>query len=165
MIGKFYVGHQVILRKRFVKYAYAHDLIGCHFNNYYFVSKKVVLLQRDKDANYIYVNSFNKCNVIDPNSLEVTVNILGCNQCNKKLVSGMDCQLRPDTPDEVLGVLDIQPITSFARTTDLSLAIELTKEYNNSIDEEDEYVYIDDECYIDTIRQIDDGVIKKKLKI
>ena len=77
----------------------------------------------------------------------------------------MDCQLRPDTPDEVLGVLDIQPITSFARTTDSSLAIELTKEYNNSIDEEDEYVYIDDECYIDTIRQIDDGVIKKKLKI
>ena len=147
MLGRFYVAHEVVLRKRFTKFAYASNSISCHFANYYYVSKKCVLLQRDKDGNYMYANNRNKCKVIDPNDLTVMVNILGCNQCDRN--NKNECDLKSDAPDELFGVVDIQPIEAFTRETNLSLAIMLVKEYNDSIDPEDEYVYVDDLKYVD----------------
>ena len=162
MIGKFYVGHEVVLRRRFAKYAFAQDLIGCNLNNMFFVSKEVVLLERDKFGNYSYVNNHEKCNVLDPNSFEVTVSTLGCNYCNQKTGTDVDCELQPDMPDKKLGVVDVQPIFSFAKTSDWTLAIELIKEYNESV--KDEYVSVDDFIYVDTIIEIDEGISKSKIK-
>ena len=42
-------------------------------------------------------------------------------------------QIFPLRFGEFLGVLDVQPIESFTKTTDLSLAISLVKEYNSKI--------------------------------
>lgn len=160
---KLYVGHEVVLRKGFSKFGYQNNSTSCYFSDYYFISRKCVLLQRDSDGNYIYFNNRNKCNIIDPNDLQVSINILGCNQCNLKNNDG-NCNLNADTPSEFLGVLDVQPIESFTKTTDFSLAISLVKEYNSKIIEKDEYVYVDDLIYRDTIREIDDSIFEGKIK-
>ena len=161
---KLYVGHEVVLRKRFVKFGFQNNSTSCYFSNYYFISSKCVLLQRDKDGNYVYASNRDKCTVIDPNNLEVSVNILGCNNCDRKRDNENECDLKSDAPVIFLGVLDIQPIESFTRTTDLSLAISLVKDYNNSIDKENEFVYVDDIKYVNTIREIDDCIGKKKTR-
>ena len=165
MFGKFYVGHEVIMRKRFAKFKYASNSMCCRFANNYFISRKVTLLQRDKDGNYIRVSNREKCNFIDPNNFEVVVNMLSCNQCDKNNINGRDCDLHFDAPSEFLGIVDVQPIQSFTRTTDLNLAIHLINEYNGRIDEKEEYVYVDDLSYVDTVREIDDGIGKKRVKI
>lgn len=160
MIGKFYVGHEVILRKNFIKYEFAHNSVGCHYNNYYFVSRKVVLLQRNQDGNYFYCSNHLKCPVLDPNNFEVFVSLLECNSCQWKKEDGEEC--KPNAPDKVLGVVAVQPIVGFAKTSDWLLALDLIKEYNRSL--EDEYVYVDDITYMDTIRKIDDGINKDKTR-
>lgn len=161
MLGRFYVGHEIFLRKRFIKFKYASNSISCHFSNYYFVSRKCVLLQRDNDGSYMYFSNRNKCNVIDPNNLIVTSNSLGCHQCEKYIKN--TCDLKENAPDVLLGVLDIQPIESFTNTNNLSLAISLINEYNCNIDSDNEKVYVDDIQYIDTIREIDFGSGFKKI--
>ena len=163
MMIKLYVGHEVVLRKRFVKFGYQNNSTSCCFSNYYFISKKCVLLQRNKDGNYLYFSNRNKCKVIDPNDLQVSVNILECSQCYMKNDNG-NCNLNANAPIKFLGVLDVQPIESFTKTTDISLAISLVKEYNSKINEENEFVYVDDLTYIDTIREIDDGIFEGKSK-
>ena len=157
---RLYVGHEVVLRKRYTKFGYQNNSTSCYFSNYYFVSRKCVLLQRDRNGNYLYLSNNDKCKVIDPNDLEVSVNILGCNQCNMKKDNGMSCDLNMDAPIKFLGVLDIQPIESFTRTTDINLALSLLRDYNSQINGDDEYVYIDDMKYVDTIREIDDSIHK-----
>ena len=161
---KLYVGHEVISRKRYTKFGYQNNSTSCYFSNYYFVSKKCVLLQRDKNGNYLYLGSQNKCRVIDPNDLEVSTNILGCNQCNMKKNDGMKCDLNAETPINFLGVLDIQPIESFTKTSDISLALSLLKNYNSQINDNDEFVYIDDMKYVDTIREIDNNIYQNNFK-
>ena len=161
---KLYVGHEVVLRKGYTKFGYQNNSTSCYFSNYYFVSKKCVLLQRDTNGNYLYLNDCNKCNVIDPNDLEVSVNILECNQCNMKKDNGMKCDLNTETPIKLLGVLDIQPIESFTKTTDINLALSLLRDYNSQINDDDEFVYIDDMKYIDTIREIDDSIYQNNIR-
>ena len=163
MMIKLYVGHEVVLRKRFTKFGYQSNSTSCYFSDYYFISRKCVLLQRDKDGNYIYLNKRNKCKVIDPNDLQVSVNILTCNQCYMKNNSN-GCNLNANAPIKFLGVLDVQPIESFTKTTDMVLAISLVKEYNNKINDETEFVYVDDVTYIDTVREIDDSIFEVKNK-
>lgn len=164
MFGKFYVGHEVIMRKRFAKFKYASNSMCCKFANNYFVSRKLSLLQRDKNGNYIKVNNRNICKLIDPNNFEVIVNVLSCDQCDKKNINGTKCDLKADAPSEFLGVVDVQPIESFTRLTDLGLAINLVVQYNQTIDDDEEYIYIDDLSYVDTIRNIDECACKKKVR-
>ena len=164
MFGKFYVGHEVIVCKKFTKFKYANNATCCRVEDNYFVSRKCVLLQRDRNGNYLYLSNNDKCKVIDPNDLEVSVNILGCNQCNMKKDNGMSCDLNMDAPIKFLGVLDIQPIESFTRTTDINLALSLLRDYNSQINDDDEFVYIDDMKYVDTIREIDDSIHQKNFK-
>ena len=163
MTIKLYVGHKVFLRKGFSKFGYQNNSISCYFSDYYFISRKCVLLQRDKDGNYIYFSSRDKCKVIDPNDLQVSTNILGCNKCYMKSNDG-NCNLKADAPSEFLGVLDVQPIESFTKTTDISSAISSVREYNSKIDDKNEYVYVDDLTYIDTIREIDESILCGKSK-
>lgn len=159
MLNKFYVAHEVIARKKFIKYGFSQDLIGCHFNNYFFISKKVVLIERDRDGNYLYSNSRQKCTVIDPNDLVSSVATLECNNCMFKSDDVMNCQsLNHPAIDEPIGIIDIQPIISFTRMTSLPEAIALCGQYNSQV--KDEYQYVDDDCYVDTIREIDDSVIR-----
>ena len=47
---------------------------------------------------------------------------------------------------------------------DLDLAISLINDYNKKISDEENYVSIDDISYIDIIREIDEGIGRKKLK-
>lgn len=161
---KLYVGHEVISRKRYTKFGHQNNSTSCYFSDYYFVSKKCVLLQRDTKGNYLYLSNQNKCNVIDPNDLEVSTNILGCNQCNMKKDDSMNCGLNIDTSIKFLGVLDIQPIESFTKTTDMNLALALLKNYNSFITEDDEFIYIDDMRYVDVIREIDYNIYQNNFK-
>lgn len=163
MMIKLYVGHKVILRKGFTKFGNQNNPTSCYFTDYFFISRKCVLLQRDKDGNYINFVDRNKYKVIDPNDLQISTNILGCNQCYRKSNNG-DCNLKANAPSEFLGVLDVQPIESFTKTTDISLAIAIVKEYNSNINNNDEFVYVDDITYKDTIRKIDDGIIYGKIR-
>jgi len=158
---KLYVGHKVILRKGFAKYGYQNNSTSCYFSDYYFISRKCMLLQRDRDGNYVNIVNHNKCKVIDPNDLQVSTNILGCNQCYMKSNDG-NCNLKANAPIEILGVLDVQPIESFTKTSDMSLAISLVKEYNSKINDKDEFIYVEDLTYKDIIREIDDGIIYGK---
>lgn len=164
MFGKFYVGHEVIVCKKFTKFNYANNSTCCHIENNYFVSRKCVLLYRDKDRNYFYLRDFSKCNVIDPNNLEVVTKNTTCEQCNVKKIGICECEIYKNNPIQILGVLDIQPIQSFAKTMDLDLAISLINDYNKKISDEENYVSIDDISYIDIIREIDEGIGRKKLK-
>ena len=75
-----------------------------------------------------------------------------------------NCNLKADAPSEFLGVLDVQPIESFTKTTDISSAISSVREYNSKIDDKNEYVYVDDLTYIDTIREIDESILCGKSK-
>ena len=60
---KWYVGHEVVTRKRFTKFGYQNNSTSCYFSNYYFVSRKCVLLQRDTNGNYLYLNNHLKTKV------------------------------------------------------------------------------------------------------
>ena len=133
-----------------------------YYSNYYFVSRKCVLLQRNNDGSYMYFHTRNKCITIDPNDLVVMSNSLGCYQCDKYIHNA--CDLKENVPDTLVGVVDIQPIESFTKTNNLSLAITLINQYNNSIDKENEKVYIDDIQYMDTIREIDEDIGPKKIR-
>ena len=110
----------------------------------------------------MYFRTFNKCKMIDPNDLVVTSNSLICHQCEKHIHNA--CDLKENAPDKLLGVVDIQPIESFTKTNNLSLAISLIHQYNNDIDPENEKLYIDDVQYTDTIRKIDEDLGPKKIK-
>lgn len=164
MFGKFYVGHEVIICKKFTKFNYANNSTCCRIENNYFISRKCVLLHRDKDGNYFYLRNLSKCNVIDPNNLEVITKNTICEQCNMKKDNTCECELYKDNPMQILGVLDIQPVQSFAKTTDLDLAINLINEYNRRISDNENFVYVDDISYVDIIREIDEGIGKKKFR-
>jgi len=164
MVVKYYVGHEVIKRVRFVKFMYDSNSRSCHSSNYYYVSRKCVLLLKNPNGGYIYANNRNKCTVIDPNDLEAISTTLACHQCEKGKNGGIDCDLKVDNNDELIGVVDIQPIESFTRTSNLVIAINLVREYNSSINSDEEFVYVDDLRYIDTIRNIDDDIGKTKVR-
>lgn len=164
MLFKFYVGHEVVLRKKFIRYAYNCDLIGCHFNNYYFVSRKAVLLIRDSDGNYLYMNSRKKCNVIDPNNLEPSVATLECNSCVMRNKDKLNCTSVIDVPDQYIGVIGIRPISSYNKNSSWTNGIDLLLDYNSKVQKDsvenskDEYIYVDDSRYFEVISEIDDDI-------
>jgi len=164
MLVKCYVGHEVILRKKFIKYVYNCDLIGCHFNNYYFISKKVVLLMRDREGNYMYMNDRKKCNVMDPNNLAPSIAALECNNCPIHNDDILNCQSTVDIPDECVGVVGIRPVASYVKDATWIDGIDLLNNYNNKVNFETqnkiqgEYMYIDDVRYFEVMKEIDDEI-------
>ena len=164
MVVKYYVGHEVIKHVRFVKFMYDSSSRSCHSSNYYYISRKCVLLLKNPNGGYMYANNLDKCTVIDPNDLESISNTLACHQCEKGKNGGIDCDLKTDSNDELIGVVDIQPIEAFTRTNNLAVAISLVREYNSTIKSDLEYVYVDDLRYMDTIRSIDDEIGRTKVR-
>lgn len=164
MLVKFYIGHEVVLRKKFIRYAYNCDLIGCHFNNYYFVSRKAILLIRDNDGNYLHMNNRKKCNVLDPNNLVPSIATLECNSCIFGSNNKLDCKSTVEIPDEYVGVIGIRPITSYVKDATWVNGMDLIYNYNNKVLSEavnkiqSEYKYIDDIKYFETMREIDDDI-------
>ena len=169
-MNKFYVGHEVIIRKKFNNRAFAHDLIGCNLKCDYYVSKKVVLLNRDNDGVYNYYGTsiVTNCRLIDPNGFVSFYEVLGCNDCLEafKVNANEDCSLNPATCDKYVGIIDIQPLSTFTNTRpdETELALLLINEYNNGINDDLEYVPISDDTYVKVIRTIDDGISKVKRK-
>lgn len=167
-MDKLYVGHEVVLRKKFNNHAFVHDLVGCNLKNSYYVSRKVVLLNRHADGTYNY---YDTCVVaswcpIDPNDFISCYDVLSCNDCHLAEINSADCELVPSYDDRFIGVVDIQPLSSFTNTKpeDKDLAILLVKEYNESIENDTEYVHVNDDNYVKVIRSIDDGFSKSKTK-
>ena len=164
MLVKCYVAHEVVLRKKFIRYAYNCDLIGCHFNNYYFVSRKGVLLIRDREGNYLYMNGSKKCTVIDPNNLTPSIAALECNSCALQTSDKLNCKSVFDVPDEYVGVIGVRPIASYDEDATWVNGIDLLYNYNNKVQKEavdkiqDEYKYIDDVKYFEVMREIDDDI-------
>jgi len=163
MLVNCYVAHEVFLRKKFIKYAYNWDLLGCRFNNYYFISRKAVLLLRDRDGNYLYMNSSKKCTVIDPNNLIPSIATLECNSCIMRNDDKLDCESMLEVPDEYIGVIGVRPVTSYDKDS-WTVGVDLLLNYNNMVQNQlenniqDEYKYIDDTKYFDVMREIDDDI-------
>ena len=164
MVAKYYVGHEVIRHVRFVKFMFDSNSRSCHSSNYYYISRKCVLLLKNPNGGYMYANNRNKCTIIDPNDLEAISTTLACHQCEKSEDRGIDCDLKTNNNDELIGVVDIQPIESFTRTSNLALSINLVREYNSRISDDSEYVYVNDLRYIDTIRSIDDEIGSSRIR-
>ena len=164
MLEKFYVGHEVLMCKKFTKFKYANNSTCCRIENSFFISRKCVLLRRNTDGSYFYLRNLSRCNVIDPNSLQVSPSTHTCENCNLKKNNSGNCELDKNSPVEIIGVLDIQPIQSFAKTTDLDLAISLIREYNSKINDDENYVYVDDISYIDIVREIDEGIGRRRIR-
>lgn len=164
VLVKCYVGHEVILRKKFIRYTYNCDLIGCHFNNYFFVSRKAVLLLRDCDGNFLYMNDRRKCNVIDPNNLVPSIAALECNSCSFNNGNKVKCSSVIDMPDEDVGVVGVRPIASYVLDSTWINGINLIHDYNNKVQydsvdrSQSEYKYIDDVKYFEVMREIDDDI-------
>lgn len=166
MLVKYYVAHIVVLRRKLIKYGFNYDLIGCHFNNYYFISKKAILLRRDNDGNYLNSNSTSVYKVIDPNDLVSYSMPLECNTCIMKSNSNLDCESMKEVQDEVIGVVGVRPIASFDKNASWTDSFNLVKAYNNKVQEDiecgyqDEFEYVDDIRYPDLMREIDESIKK-----
>lgn len=164
ILKKLYVAREVILHCQYCGTAYAHDLIGCNVLYGYYVSKKVVLVERDNNGNYLYSDSRKSCKLLDPNDFIHYSDTIGCYECPKAGLhqDGGDCPDTPDIPNVTLGIVDVQPISAFTNVEDLDLAIQLVNEYNASM--ENRLLLVNDESYQKVIHDISYGTVKSKTK-
>ena len=158
-----YVAHQVIFNKNFNKHAFYHsEQIGCHFDNQYMVSKEVVLLTIDKNGNFCYLDTNKPCKLIDTSKLQKSITLFECRFCSLHKSNGMDCEQNATLKSEVMGVVNIMPISEFTKIGYIPLAIDLVKEYNKSV--KDEFMPINESNYENTITKINSGFGKIRYK-
>jgi hypothetical protein len=162
-MNEIYVAHLLIFNKNFNKYTFYHnEQLGCLFDNQYLVSKEVVLLTINKDGKFCYLDTQKPCKVINKEDLQKSVTLFECRFCSNHLTNNMDCKETACLKSEIMGVVNIMPIYEFTKTGYIPVAIDLVKEYNNSV--KDEFVLINDKNYTDTITKINSGFPKVKTK-
>ena len=151
-----YVAHEVVFNKVFNRYAFYHsELLGCHFDSQYIVSKEVVLLTIDKDKGFCYLDSKEPCKVIDSENLQKSIILFNCCYCSKYISNGKDCENIANIPSEVMGVVNVMPISEFTKIGDVPLAISLVNEYNDSV--KGEFEPISNKNYTDIMIEINSG--------
>lgn len=158
LLGNYYIGHEIILKKKLIRYGFDSNLIGCHFNKHYFISKKVVLLTRDTKGNYLYLKDNQEAKVIDPNDLIPSTATLECNNCILNKDNAINCESINEIPDEIIGIVGIHPIASLNPDGIITEHIPLVREYNNIINESEEYIPVDAITYPTIKREIDDNI-------
>lgn len=162
-MNEIYVAHEVIFKKSFNKHTYYHgDLLGCNFDNQYFVSKEVVLLTVDKDGKLCYFNTKAPCNPIDYQKLQRSTTLFECRFCSNHLKKCVMCDKSVNIPTEVIGVINVMPIYEFTKNGYIPEAIVLVKEYNDSVKGEIEPV--NNKNYIDTMKGINSGFTRVRSK-
>lgn len=162
-MNEIYVAHQVIFNKIFNRHAFAHSKqLGCHFDNQFLVSKEVVLLTINKDGKFCYLDTQEPCRVIDSDNLKKSVTLFECRFCSNYISNGVDCEQTAILKSEIMGVVNVMPIYEFTKTGYIPVAINLVKEYNNSV--KDEFVAVTDKNYTDTMIKINSGFSRIKTK-
>ena len=131
-----YVGHEVICKYRFVRHAYAHDLIGCHFEEKYYIRREYTILEKIKNGEYVYLNTKEKSTILSYEDIkDNTDKLINCYECDKAYKMGQsDCEEIADIEERVIGIIDIERIEEVAKNTDKRRCIEIINEYNELLE-------------------------------
>lgn len=126
-----YVGHEVVCKYKFVRHAYAHDLIGCHFNEEYYIRREYTLLEKIENGNYVYLNTKNKGIILSYDDIKNRDKLISCHECDKASKMGMsDCKEIADVEERVIGIIDIEKIEDVVKFAYEGHCIEIINEYN-----------------------------------
>ena len=162
-MNEIYVAHHVIFHKNFSKHAFYHsEQLGCHFANQYMVSKEVVLLTIDQNGKFCYLETQEPCKLINHYNLQKSITLFECRFCSLQESNEINCEKKANLKSEVMGVINIMPISEFTKIGYIPLAIHLVNEYNNKV--KNEFVPITDKTYIDTINEINSNFSKIRTK-
>jgi len=134
-MGEIYIGHEVVCKYNFVRYAYAHDLVGCHFKEEYYIKREYTILEKKENGEYVYLNTDNKGTILNYKDLsDKTDEIVGCYECYKrKINNGKDCDEIAELPEKVMGVIDVERIEKILKITDVEKCIKIIDDYNNAL--------------------------------
>ncbi|MBQ2873188.1 MAG: hypothetical protein IJE89_04250 [Bacilli bacterium] len=155
-MNEIYVAHQVVFNKKFNKHAYLHsEQLGCHFDNQYMVSKEVVLLTVNKDGKLCYLDTQEPCVLINPIYLQKSITLFECRFCSRYVANGMDCEQKATLKSEIMGLVNIMPISEFTKVGYIPMAISLVNEYNENV--KGQFEPITDKTYTDTMIGINSG--------
>lgn len=158
-----YVAHEVVFNKIFNKRTLYHgSLLGCNFDNQFLISKEVVLLTVDKERNLCYLDSMKPCKLIDYTNLKKSVTLFECRFCSKRLSNDRICEQSANIKSEVMGVINIMPISEFTKIGYIPIAIDLVKQYNDSV--RGEFETVTDKSYRDTVIKINSGFARIRRK-
>ena len=128
------MAHQVVAKYKFKRYVFAHDLIGCEYDVTYDIKREYVILERDEEENFFYLNTNKKCEILNYDYLDVPVHVEPWGRCNKStLMQGSDCKSKKEMEDTVIGVIDVQDIEEITRTNDIDEGIRIINEYNKAL--------------------------------
>lgn len=162
-MNEIYVAHQVIFNKNFNRHAFYHnEQKGCCFDSQFLVSKEVVLLTRNKDGKFCYLETQEPCHILEPDNLQKSITVFECRFCSKHTSNGICCKETADLKSEVLGVVNIMPISEFTKIGYIPMAINLVNEYNSSV--KGELEPITNKSYNSTITKINSGFARRKVK-
>lgn len=130
-----YVGHEVVCRTEFSKHAYAHDLIGCQFNKTYYIKKEYILLEKNLEEEFFYLNTNIKCTILNYDDItNNSTEIISCNECNKASNNkGMDCDKVAELQEGLVGVIDVQKIKEVTSLDNIEQSIEIIRNYNEAL--------------------------------
>lgn len=136
-MNEIYVAQEVVKKRVFDGYAFAHDLIGCRTYNYYYIKEELVFIVRDKETGFLYLDGREKHSSISPVIIEELYNntdVLSCNQCNKHIVHNQsDCNLEIDTTEEVIGITNIKRLKDFTKSDDIDYSVKIIVDYNEKV--------------------------------
>lgn len=136
-MNEIYVAQEVVRRRQFDGYAFAHDLVGCRTHDSYYIKEEVVFIIGKKELGFLYLDGNMNCNVLDLNVLSEIYNpnnVYSCNVCQKSaLLNGSNCEERIDTIEEVIGITNIMKINEFTNCDDVSSSVRYVEEYNEKV--------------------------------
>lgn len=130
-----YVGHEVVCKYKFIRHAYAHDLIGCHFKEEYFIRREYTILEKKENGEYVYLNTNDKGTILSYDDIRKNVDeIINCHNCDKAYkMDESDCTEIADTEERVIGVIEVQSIQSFIKSDNQDLCIQIINNYNDAL--------------------------------
>lgn len=137
MNNRIHVAQEVVRRKVFDDYAYAHDFIGCKTVDQYYVKEEVVYIIGNKEKGFVYMDGNIRC--VDFSSEERNINynkvdVYGCYNCpNGHSPNGSDCDHVVEFAEEVVGIINIMSIEEFTNSEDISLGIRFIEEHNEKV--------------------------------
>lgn len=152
---KLYIANEIIKSLTFDRPAYntSNEHIGSFVYTGYYLSKKLVLIIKDKDGIFIYQNgAFIKLNdspysIINPKKLDISHDIVDTDE--KSLI------------DTVIGITNLRPLRKITKKKDIEKISKLIDEYNAVID--DKKIYITGKNY-KTAKEYLETVTKKAKK-
>lgn len=136
-MNEIYVAQEVVRRRQFDGYAFAHDLIGCRTHDSYYIKEEVVFIIGNREFGFLYLDGNMNC--VDLSSIALDEiynldNVYCCEQCKKSaLLNGSDCEEKIDNTEEIIGITNIMKINEFTKCGDASSSIRYVEAYNEKV--------------------------------